>query len=372
MSQLIEQMNFSRVWELYMEYGFAVLGVAFVLTFAAVKIFRPIAVNIGLVDKPGGRKQHNGAIPLIGGLAMFSGLFLSTYIFLDQPPFVRVFMLGGAMMVFMGALDDRYDISARFRLVAQFLIALLFVYGLNLKVATFGDLLGFGDIPLGWLGYPFALVAIIAAVNAINMLDGIDGLVGGIGLTSFLGLSLLFFGAGQLNISWLCLGLVGALMAFLMFNLWGAPTHKRFKKVFMGDAGSMFTGLALATLLLFGVNEQSSSFTPVTALWFVLLPMTDMITLMYRRIKRGKSPLAPDRTHIHHILMRAGFSSRQTLYIMLFVQMCLVSLGMIFNYLPNAEAASFSLCLLFVLAYQLLMKRSWRFIRWNKRRFAAI
>ena len=89
-------------------------------------------------------------------------------------------------------------------------------------------------------------------------------------------------------------------------------------------------------------------------------------------LKRGKSPLAPDRTHIHHILMRAGFNARQTLYIMLFAQMCLVSLGMIFNYLPQAEAVSFSCCLVFVLAYQLLMKRSWRFIRWNKRRFAAV
>ena len=364
----------SRVFlEFYMEYGFAVMGVAFLVTVAAVKLFRPIAVSIGLVDKPGGRKHHSGAIPLIGGLAMFVGIFLSSYIFLEQPPFVRVFMLGGAMVVFMGAMDDRYDISARFRLVAQFLIAALFVYGLKLGVGSFGDILGLGEIRLGWLGYPFALIAIIAVINAVNMLDGIDGLVGGLGLTSFLGLSLLFVGGGQLNIAWLCLGLVGSLMAFLLFNVWGKPSDKtRIKKVFMGDAGSMFVGMALAVLLLFGANEQSTAFKPITALWFVLLPMTDMVTLMYRRIKRGKSPLAPDRTHIHHILMRAGFNARQTLYIMLFAQMCLVSLGMIFNYLPQAEAVSFSCCLVFVLAYQLLMKRSWRFIRWNKRRFAAV
>lgn len=355
-----------------MEYGFAVLVVAFVATVVAVKALRPLAVSIGLVDTPGGRKQHNGAIPLIGGLAMFTGLLITTHFLLQQPDFIRVFIMGSAMIVFMGAIDDRYDISARFRLVAQLLIAGLFVYVLKLDVASFGNLLGLGEIRLGWLGYPFALLGIIAVVNAINMLDGIDGLVGGLGLTSFMGLALLFYGVGEYNIAWLCFALVGALMGFLLFNLWGKPSHKRFKKVFMGDAGSMFVGLALAVLLLCGVSEQTASiaFTPVTALWFVLLPLTDMITLMYRRIKRGKSPLAPDRTHIHHILMRAGFSARQSLYIMLFVQLSLVSLGMIFNYIPNAEAVSFSCCLVFVLAYQLLMKRSWRFIRWNKRRFA--
>lgn len=353
-----------------MDYGFAVMGVTFLVTVFAVKLLRPIAVSIGLVDKPGGRKQHDGAIPLIGGLAMFSGVFLSAYIFLDQPSFVRVFMLGGAMMVFMGAMDDRYDISARFRLVAQFLIASLFVYGLKLSVSSFGDLLGLGEIKLGWLGYPFALLAIIAVVNATNMLDGIDGLVGGLALTSFVGLSLLYYGSGHLNIAWLCFVMVGALMAFLLFNVWGKPTHKRLNKVFMGDAGSMFVGLALAVLLLNGASSSVLAFKPVTALWFVLLPMTDMVTLMYRRLKRGRSPLAPDRTHIHHILMRAGFTARHTLYIVLLAQLCLVSIGMAFNYIPNAEAVSFSCCLVFVLAYQLLMKRSWRFIRWNKRRYA--
>lgn len=355
-----------------MDYGFAVFGLAFLITFMAVKVFRPIAVSIDLVDKPGGRKQHDGAIPLIGGLAMFAGIFLAGYLFLDQSPFIRIFMLGSAMIVFMGAMDDRYDISARFRLVAQFLIASLFVYGLQLNVGSFGNLLGLGDIHLGWLGYPFSLLAIIAVINAINMLDGIDGLVGGLGLTSFFGLSLLFFDGGNINFAFLCFILIGALMAFLLFNVWGKPSHKRLKKVFMGDAGSMFVGLALSVLLLNGANSEIAAFTPVTALWFVLLPMTDMVTLMYRRIKRGKSPLAPDRTHIHHILMRAGFSSRQTLYIMLFVQLVLVSIGTVFNFMPDAEAISFSSCLLFVLAYQLLMKRSWRFIRWNKRRYVAV
>ena len=357
-------------WEFYMEHGFAVLVAAFMVTFLAVKLLQPLAVSIGLVDNPGGRKQHDGAIPLIGGLAIFAGVFLSAYVFLEQPPFVRIFMLGGGMIVFMGAMDDRYDISARFRLVAQFLIASLFVYGLKLSVDSFGDLLGLGAIKLGWLGFPFALVAIIAVVNAINMLDGIDGLVGGLGLISFTGLSLIYFGAGHLNIAWLCLALVGSLMAFLLFNLWGKPAHKRLSKVFMGDAGSMFIGLSIAVLLLNGPSESVLAFEPVTALWFVILPMTDMVTLMYRRLRRGKSPLAPDRTHIHHILMRAGFSSRGTLYILLCVQLTLVSVGMVFNYLPGWEPISFSCCLVFVLAYQLLMKRSWRFIRWNKRRFA--
>ncbi len=359
-----------QIMGFFMEHGTYVTAVAFLITVAAVKVIRPFAVAVGLVDKPGGRKQHEGVIPLIGGLAIFAGFVGSTYLLLEQPPFVKGFIVGGALMVFMGALDDRYDISAKFRLVAQALIAFLFVYGFGLNLHGFGNLLGFGAIDLGWTGFPFSIVALIAIINAVNMLDGIDGLVGGLGVASFFGLSLIFVSGGHLNTAWLCLALVGALSGFLVFNLMGAPHYKRLKKVFMGDAGSMFVGLSLGTLLLFGANTEQQAFSPVTALWFVLLPMTDMITLMYRRIKRGKSPLAPDRTHIHHILMRAGFSSRQTLLILVLTQLALVALGMILNALPGADSISFSLCLVFVLGYQLLMKRSWRFIRWNKRRLA--
>lgn len=355
-----------------MELGLGALLVAFVVTFGMVKLLQPFAYWLELVDKPGGRKKHDGVIPLIGGIAVFCGVFLAAYIFLEQPTFIRFFMLGSAFMVFLGALDDRYDISARTRLIGQVLIACIFVYGLEISLTHFGDLFGYGNISVGWFGYLLAIISLVGVVNAFNMLDGIDGLVGSLGVIAFMGLTFLFASAGYTNIALLTLLFMGALCAFLIFNIWGVPSkEKRINKIFMGDAGSMLLGLAVGVLLIYGAQPTVQAFDPIVAIWFVLLPMTDMFTLMYRRIRRGRSPVAPDRTHIHHILIRAGFKPWQALYILVAVQAILVSAGIAFSLYEVPEVFSFAAAVIFVGLYQLLMKRSWRFIRWNKRRFAT-
>jgi len=353
-----------------METGYLVLAVSFVLAFVVVKILKPVAYWAELVDKPGGRKQHNGVIPLIGGIAIYASVLISSFIFIEQPLNIRLFMLAGGLIVFMGMIDDRYQLSARFRLIGQLLISSIFVYGLGVHFESFGNLLGFGEVDPGVLGYPLAILSIMGAINAMNMLDGMDGLVGSVCMISFIGLVALFGSSGNTTLQYLCLTFIGATGAFLIFNLWGSPS-RRLVKVFMGDAGSMFLGLALGVLLIYGSQGNEPAFSPVTALWFVLLPITDMFTIMYRRIKRGRSPMAPDRTHIHHIILRAGFSAKQTLYIMLCVQGLFVVLGVVFWRTETPQWLSFVTLIGFVVAYQLLMKRSWRFIRWSKRRLFA-
>jgi UDP-GlcNAc:undecaprenyl-phosphate GlcNAc-1-phosphate transferase len=349
-----------------MNVSLGVLAAAFAITFIIVKALKPLAYIIDLVDKPGGRKHHDGVIPLIGGIAIFGGVFVSAYLFINQPVFIRMFMLGGGFLVFMGALDDRYDLSARFRLVGQFLIACIFVYGLEVEIGSFGDLIGLGELRVGWLGFPLAVLSLIGVINAFNMLDGMDGLVGSMGIASFIGLMYLFGIADNTMLSLLCTTFIGAMSAFLVFNLWGKPANN-FSKIFMGDAGSMFVGLAIGVLLIHGSQGPTAAFKPITAMWFVLLPMTDMFTIMYRRLMRGRSPMAPDRTHIHHILMRAGFTPRQTLQVMVACQCLLIAIGVLATTSEMSESASFIGILVFVGSYQLLMKRSWRFIRWNKR-----
>lgn len=353
-----------------MNVSWGVLAAAFVITFIIIKTLKPVAYFIDLVDKPGGRKHHDGVIPLIGGIATYGGVFFSAYLFIDQPLFIRLFMLGGGFLVFLGALDDRYELSARFRLAGQFLVACMFVYGLQVQLHSFGNIFGLGDVNVGWLGYPLAVLSLMGVTNAFNMLDGMDGLVGSIGLVSLVGLMYLFGVSGNTTLNLLCMTFIGAISAFLLFNIWGRPTRK-LNKIFMGDAGSMFIGLAVGVLLIHGSQAGQIAFKPITAMWFVLLPMTDMFTIMYRRLRRGRSPMAPDRTHIHHILMRAGFSATQTLYIMVVCQGILVAIGVLSTTSAYAEAVSFAGMLSFIGLYQLLMKRSWRFIRWNKRRFAT-
>lgn len=353
-----------------MDKGLGILAVSFLLSFLIVKMLKPLAYWADLVDKPGGRKQHQGLIPLIGGLAIYASVSLTALIFIEQSLFIRMFLIAGGLIVFMGMVDDRYDISARFRLFGQLLVCCIFVYGLDVHISSFGDLFGIGELNPGWLGYPLTVLSLIGVINAFNMLDGMDGLVGTVTMVCFAGLVALFGTNGNASLQFLCMAFVGAIGAFLIFNIWGKPGHKQIKKVFMGDAGSMFLGLSVGTLVVYGSQQPVNAFAPVTALWLVLLPMTDMFTIMYRRIKRGKSPMAPDRTHIHHILLRAGFCKKNTLNIIVLFQALFALLGVVIVSQGFAESFSFAAVITFVVAYQLLMKRSWKFIRWSKKRFA--
>ena len=342
---------------------------AFGLSFGLIKILCPFAEWIHLVDKPGGRKRHTGAIPLVGGLAIYIGVFATVLIFLEQPIFIRFFLLAGGLIVFMGMLDDRYDLSARLRLFGQVLISSIFVYGLDIHIDSFGNLFGFGEVKTGILAYPLTVLSLVGVINAFNMLDGMDGLVGSIVGVSFIGLAFLFGNSLHPNLQLLCLVFIGAISAFLIFNVFGKAGSKKVEKVFMGDSGSMFLGLSVGALVIYGSQQPIAAFSPVTALWFVLLPMTDMFTLMYRRLKRGRSPFAPDRTHIHHIITRSGFSKIQALNVIVVMQSVFIGAGVIILQQSVLEFISFLVIIFLVLFYQFLMMRSWKIIRWSRKNF---
>ncbi|HEY6529185.1 MAG TPA: undecaprenyl/decaprenyl-phosphate alpha-N-acetylglucosaminyl 1-phosphate transferase [Cellvibrionaceae bacterium] len=346
--------------------------VAFAVTFFLIPAIKPIACFVGLVDKPGGRKRHDGMVPLTGGISIFAGMLASILSSVEQTEFIRVLVIGGAMMVAVGAFDDRYDISARFRLVAQLLIAILFTYGLGVKVVNVGNLFGFGVIELGFFANFFTVICIIALINALNMLDGIDGLVGTLSGISLLGLAMLLHRVGDYELAAVCLCLCFGIFAFLIFNLFGSPNRRALSKAFMGDAGSMFLGLMLAVLLVRSSQQNHGveiAINPVGVFWFVLLPITDMATTIGRRLRRGRSPLAPDRTHIHHIILRAGFTKYQALTILGALQLILVSIGMMVSFSEGLTCIGFVLALIMVAFYQLMINRSWRIVRWSRRRF---
>ncbi len=350
--------------------------VAFAVTFFLIPGIRPVACFVGLVDKPGGRKKHDGLIPLTGGISIFAGMVVSVLLSSESTDFIRVLVIGSAMMVAVGAFDDRYDISPRFRLIAQLLIAMLFTYGLGVKITSLGDLLGLGPIELGFVASTFTVLCIMALVNAFNMLDGVDGLVGTISGISFIGLSLLLHRVGSNDLAAVCLCLSFSIFAFLIYNVFGSPMRRGFSKVFMGDAGSMFLGLALAVLLVKSSQikgyGQSIAVNPVGVLWFVLLPITDMATTIFRRLKRGRSPLAPDRTHIHHILLRSGLTKYQVLIALGGLQLVFVSIAMIVSLTEMPLWIGFSFAIIVVFAYQIMISRSWRILRWTRRRLGVL
>ena len=125
---------------------------AFCFAFLAIKLFKPIAVDVGLVDKPNARKHHEGQIPLIGGISIFAAVLAASLLWLPDTLELRMYLIASAMMVFIGALDDKYDLKVRIRIVGQIIIASLMIYGVGGYISNLGDLFAFGDIELGPIG----------------------------------------------------------------------------------------------------------------------------------------------------------------------------------------------------------------------------
>ncbi|PCH94206.1 MAG: undecaprenyl-phosphate alpha-N-acetylglucosaminyl 1-phosphate transferase [Gammaproteobacteria bacterium] len=307
-------------------YILATAFTAFCFAFLAIKFFKPVAIEVGLVDKPNERKQHSGNIPLIGGISIFLAVLAASLLWLPNTLELRMYLIASAMMVFIGALDDKFDLRVRVRIVGQIIIASLMIYGVGGYISNIGNLFGFGEITLGPVGIIFTYLAIIVVINAYNMIDGIDGLIGSLSINTFTSIAILFIMSGQTDYLSYPLILATATVPYLMFNL--GFLQKETKKIFMGDAGSMFVGLSVIWLLTMGTQGEQASFRPVTALWICAIPLMDMLAIVVRRYKNGKSPFKPDRDHLHHILQRVGFSSRQTLVIISSIAAVMSGIGL--------------------------------------------
>lgn len=273
---------------------------------------RKVAQKIGLVDKPNERKLHNGAIPLIGGISICISIL---YFLFNNPnilPNTPLYAACILILVSVGALDDKYDLSfkLRFAIQAALSVAMMVLGGIELN--TIGDVFGTGEIiTLGWFGYFVTILAVVGAINAFNMVDGIDGLLGGLSIVTFGGLGIMLAYDEQFNLAYICVILIVTIIPYILLNL-GFFGRKR--KVFMGDAGSMLIGFTVIWLLLLSSqNGTNPPLRPVTALWLISVPLMDMAAIMIRRLRRGDSPFKPDREHLHHLFQRIGLSSTQTL-----------------------------------------------------------
>jgi len=334
---------------------------AFFIALAAVFLLKPVAVKIGLTDDPGGRKQHAGAIPLIGGIAMFLGFLfamLGLGISLDA---YRAFIAGMALIVIVGVLDDLHELNTRSRFIVQIIAALLMVLWGEVVISDVGRLLYSEVTSLGAWAIPFTVFGVVGVVNALNMSDGIDGLAGGLVLVSLVFMSVLAFSGGHVADGQVILVLVSAVLAFLWFNF-PLPGRKQ-AKVFMGDAGSMFLGFALAWFAVSLSQGEGRAMSPVTALWLMALPLMDTVSVMIRRVIRGRSPFSPDREHFHHVLLVAGYGTRKTVYIMMTLAVALALIGVAAEFLGVPEYLMFYLFLVIFGAYFWGMMHAWQVMK---------
>ena len=306
------------------------IAIAFMLAFITTFVITPytikLAKKVGAVDTPKDERRINKTtMPRLGGLAIIAGFIVSiVYLVIilsiekkvnlfEDNMYIKLigFLIGGLIIGIVCFIDDLKDLPPLVKLAAQMVSAVI--------VVSFGLRIENVNIPFfSYVGLPkFSIILtigwIIGVTNAINLIDGLDGLSSGIALISCVSMLIIFALNGSPLIAILLItALAGALSGFLPFNFNPAKT-------FMGDAGSNFLGYSLSVISIFGVAKTYTLIVIVAPLIILGLPVLDTLVAIFRRIIKGKSLKAimqADKGHLHHKLLKKGFSQREAVLIM--------------------------------------------------------
>jgi UDP-GlcNAc:undecaprenyl-phosphate GlcNAc-1-phosphate transferase len=332
---------------------FLVFGIALCISYLLTPLMRRIALKNGILSRPGKRMVHSRSVPYLGGVAIYLAFMVSVLlIFLSNPQFgtgfsrsLKGLFIGSALIVILGLWDDIKGLRPASKLSLQIIIALvLFVYGFRIKLLTNPFASGEIYIPLP-LSVLITVAWVVGLVNALNLIDGLDGLSAGI--TVIVSGSLLFIALflGNYITVFLFAALAGSALGFLRFNF--SPA-----KIFMGDAGSMFIGLVLASVTLMQSQYKSATaaalLVPITVL---AIPIYDTLMAFFRRLLNRRSIFKADKRHLHHRLLSTGLKQKQ---IVLFMYLVTLYLG-IFAFLFVLISEKYALILLALLALGLFM-----------------
>jgi len=301
--------------------------VAFIITFSITPFVKELAFKIGAVDVPrDNRRMHKRPTARLGGLAIFVGFLISAILFSKMDAELAALLTGCAIIVTLGVFDDIYALSAKLKLIIQLVAALCPVLcGVRIdfiKVPSF--ISEYGYIGLGWMAIPITLIWIIGITNAINLLDGLDGLACGVSSISALTLLFIAIIVGEPGIAFITSALAGACFGFLPYNFNPA-------KLFMGDTGSLFLGFVLATTSIQGLFKGYAVISIAVPILILRLPIFDTASAIIRRLRNHQPIMSPDRGHLHHRLIDAGFSQKQAvsiIYILCLV-LCVGAIGLI-------------------------------------------
>ena len=337
---------------------------AFVAALLIMMLRRP-AERWRLVDVPGGRKRHAAPVAVTGGVAITAAMLLALTVSFSAFGEYAAFFIGAVVLALTGLLDDLGEVSAGTKMLVQILAAVLMTSGGANFLINLGNLFATDPINTRLWAIPLTVFATVAVINAINMFDGLDGLAGSLSMVM-----LAFFAAfalliGDLNAAKIIIVLAGAVAGFLFFNLpWPLRGHHR---TFMGDAGSMVLGFAIAWFSVSLTQHHVDAVSPPTMLWVLGLLLMDVFTVTVRRLARRRSPMVPDRDHIHHILIRRGYSQRATLVILVAANTLLAAIGTALWQLGVADWWIFWSFLLVCAAYFALFFMPFRLYRLRAR-----
>ena len=299
----------------YMVIGLIVAAfvVAGVLSYLFTPPVKKFAHKVGAIDVPkDNRRMHKEPIPRLGGLAIFGAFLCSILIFgkLDQQ--MLCVLLGAIMIVVLGIFDDIMALGAKLKFVVQIVAAAIPVCIGGLQISLLTDLNPFSDSPyfhLGIFAIPVTILWIVGITNAVNLIDGLDGLA--VGVSSIAAITMLAVAllTGDMVIAITMAALAGACIGFMPYNLNPA-------KIFMGDTGSTFLGYMLATMSIMGLFKFYAVISFAVPFLILGLPIFDTASAIIRRLAEGRSPMSPDRGHVHHKLIDMGFNQKQAVAIL--------------------------------------------------------
>lgn len=298
--------------------------IAFATTVFAIRLLKPFARHIGLVDTPDARKLHKGEIPIIGGVSILFGLSIGLLTVNFSLASYRALIASAGILVFLGVLDDFREISPHTRLFAQLFVGFLIAYVGQNAPYNLGNLLFLGPINLGILAIPFTMVAVLGVINAVNMMDGIDGLSGSVVLIQFCLLAFLAYHSGNVMDYMFLMLIISSILAFLCFNF---PFKTKAASIFMGDTGTMLMGLLITWFAISLSQGATRAAEPATFLWIIALPLYDMVYIVCCRVAHGVSPFRPDRNHLHHLLLKTGMGDTAIVLLMSFISLVLGLIG---------------------------------------------
>jgi len=301
----------------------AIIAVGFLVTLVVTPLVRGFALRRGLVDRPGGRKVHERPIPRLGGVAIFLGVAVAitmqimgelrfgwggTLVSAGRVDVRTIGVIIGMTLIFLvGLWDDLKNLSPGAKFAGQFVAAGV-VVACGLRIEYIGNPLGGGLIALGLVSIPITLVYIVGFTNVINLIDGLDGLAAGVSAIAAASLAVLAAQGNRLDAAALAVAVIGACLAFLIFNFNPAS-------IFMGDSGALFLGFTLATISLMGVMKSTATIALAVPLLIIGVPIFDTASAIIRRVLHQRPIQEADKGHIHHRLLGRGFDQRQTVLI---------------------------------------------------------
>lgn len=314
------------------------------MTLISIVILLPVARKFKLVDIPSERKSHLGRVPLIGGLSILIGVYVSVLGSLIDSNIFVIYMTSAFFILVLGLIDDFHPLSPKIRLIIQTVIILTTLELTDLKFDTLGHSFGLDtQIKLGFFAYPITVLGMLLVSNAFNLMDGADGVTGILVMVALFGMNLIEILSLNYNFNPLNLAIIGSLIPFLSFNL-----IKSKNKIFLGDSGSLFLGYTIAFLLLYE-TQVNKNISPPFALWIVAIPIFDVCAVLIYRFKNSSSLFSPDRSHLHHFMQRLGFNNVRVLLSIFGLSSFCLLIGFFIN--SQLRPLSFPIYLFFLFLY---------------------